>query len=84
MTTLTIKIPDNKTTTVSAYVKKLGGEVVNGKTSKKGEPVAGDEGSHTLVENEMTIMSLTYAEKAFSPGWDVTDQKANAYWDSFL
>ena len=36
-----------------------------------------------LAEQELNMMSLSYAEKSFAKDWDVNDQAENDYWNSF-
>ena len=36
-----------------------------------------------LKEDELTTMSLAFAERSFAESWDINDLEQNAYWDSF-
>ena len=42
-----------------------------------------DQVWQSLVEPELNIMSLSYAEKSFATDWDINNQAENDYWNSF-
>lgn len=62
METLTVKIPDGKSTDVSAYIKKIGGEVIVANKKKQADIDEDDEVTHEQYFGE----NIKRLIKAFS------------------
>ena len=71
MTTFTVEIPDGEANDVLSYIKRKGGNVISENSSY----------SH-LEDDEISVMTLAYAEESLKEGWDLSDEE-NDYWNSF-